>query len=210
MIAEMSESQRGKLIVVEGIDGAGKSTQVRRLAEALRSAGHAVTQSREPTDGPWGRKIRASAAAQRMSLADELHAFIEDRKQHVAEVIRPALDRGEVVFLDRYYFSTIAYQGARGGEVAAIRRANEAIAPKPDLVLLIDFDPAAALERIRGQRGDTPDEFEKLDQLQAIRSIFLTEAAADPQVFRIINGSRDPDAVFADLHAAVRPLLALT
>src|SRR5947207_8330328 len=97
MIAPMNAAKRGYLIVVEGIDGAGKSTQVRRLAETLRDAGFAVTCSREPTDGPWGRKIRASAAAERMSLDDELHAFIDDRKEHVAQVIRPALERGEIV-----------------------------------------------------------------------------------------------------------------
>lgn len=201
-------TDRGTLIVVEGIDGAGKSTQVRRLAEALRADGRTVTVSREPTDGPWGRKIRASAAAERMSLADELQAFIEDRKEHVAQVIRPALDRGEVVLLDRYYFSTIAYQGARGGDVAAIRAANEAIAPKPDLVLLIDFDPAAALERIQASRGDVPDQFEKLDQLQAIRKIFLDQEAAEPTLFHVVDGARDPDAVQADLLTAVRARLA--
>src|SRR5262245_42547095 len=96
--------QPGILIVVEGIDGAGKSTQVRRIAEALRAVGETVVQSREPTDGPWGRKIRESAVSGRMSLADELHAFVEDRREHVAGVIRPALDRGEIVVLDRYYY----------------------------------------------------------------------------------------------------------
>ena len=78
-----------------------------------------------------------------MSLDDELHAFVEDRKEHVADGDRPALARGDIVLLDRYYFSTIAYQGARGGDVEAIRRMNEAVAPRPDLVLLIDFEPEA-------------------------------------------------------------------
>jgi dTMP kinase len=87
----MNGAKRGYLIVVEGIDGAGKSTQVRRLAETLRELGFDVVQSREPTDGPWGKKIRASAAAERMSLDDELHAFIEDRKEHVAQVNCPSL-----------------------------------------------------------------------------------------------------------------------
>lgn len=203
----MSLPPHGKLIVVEGIDGAGKSTQVARLAEALRAEGRAVTVSREPTDGPWGRKIRASAAARRMSLDDELYAFIEDRKEHVANVIRPALDRGDVVLLDRYYYSTIAYQGARGGDVAAIRAANEAIAPKPDLVLLIDFDPAAALDRIQAARGDAPDQFEKLDQLQAIRKIFLDQEAAEPTLFHVVDGGKEPDAVSLDLLTAVHAVL---
>jgi dTMP kinase len=203
-----ASNQRGRLIVVEGIDGAGKSTQVRRLAEALRRDGRSVVESREPTDGPWGRKIRASAAAGRMSLDDELHAFIEDRKEHVARVIEPALARGDIVLLDRYYFSTIAYQGARGGDVDVIRRMNEAVAPRPDLVLLIDFDPQAGLRRIRESRGDVPDDFERLDQLEAIRAIFRELAADDPTLFRTIEGDRPPDAVFEDLSAHVRQLLS--
>lgn len=195
--------RQGRLIVVEGIDGAGKSTQVKRLAEALRAAGRTVVASREPTDGPWGKKLRASAETGRMSPTDELHAFLEDRKEHVAAEIGPALERGDVVLLDRYYYSTIAYQGLRGSDVAEIRRANEAIAPRPDLVLLIDFDPQLAIARISQSRGDVPNEFEKLDQLQAIRNIFLDCAAAEPDIFRVIDGSREPDAVFQDLLAAV-------
>src|SRR5688572_4992851 len=155
-------AKRGRLIVVEGIDGAGKSTQVKRLAAELRGEGRPVVQSREPTDGPWGRKIRTSAAAGRMSLDDELHAFVEDRKEHVATVVGPALARGDIVLLDRYYFSTIAYQGARGGDIDVIRRMNEAVAPPPDRVLLIDFEPEAALRRIRESRGAVPDDFERL------------------------------------------------
>jgi dTMP kinase len=200
----MTQAARGRLIVVEGIDGAGKSTQVARLATALRERGVTVTVSREPTDGPWGKKIRASAATGRMPLDEELAAFIEDRKEHVATLIRPALERGETVLLDRYYYSTIAYQGARGGDTAAIRRANEAIAPKPHLALLIDFDPEQALRRIREARGGVPDEFEKLDELAAIRHIFLQEAAADAERFRVIDGSREPDAVFDALLQAVQ------
>lgn len=200
-----SPNSPGRLIVVEGIDGAGKSTQVRRLAQALAADGRTVITSREPTDGPWGRKLRASAESARMSLADELHAFIEDRKQHVAEVIRPALAAGSIVLLDRYYFSTMAYQGARGADVAEIRRANEAIAPRPDLVLLVDFDPQIALTRIRESRGDVPNEFEQLDQLRAIRKIFLDTAAADG-TFRIIDGHGSADEVFARLWAAVDAL----
>src|SRR5207237_7910610 len=99
---------------------------------------------------------------------------------------------------------TIAYQGARGGDPLEIRRMNEAIAPKPDLALLIDFDPEIALTRIRQSRGDVPNEFERVDQLQAIRAIFLELAADDPAVFRIIDGNQSPDEVFAALITATR------
>ncbi len=104
----------GILIVFDGIDGGGKTTQAKLLADILTAAGETVVLSKEPTDGPWGKQLRASATTGRMSLADELHAFTEDRKQHVTNLIAPALARGEIVILDRYFYSTIAYQGARG------------------------------------------------------------------------------------------------
>ncbi|MGC3969778.1 MAG: dTMP kinase [Pirellulales bacterium] len=196
----------GLLIVVEGIDGAGKSTQVRRLADALSAAGYDVVADREPTDGPWGRKLRESAVSGRMSLAEELHAFLEDRREHVRDVITPALQRGAIVVLDRYYFSTMAYQGIRGADVEQIRRDNEVFAPKPDLVLLVDFDPQIALQRIEHSRGDVPNTFERLDQLQAIRDVFLAAAANDP-TFHIVDGSALPDGVQATMWREVSDLL---
>lgn len=190
------QSSSGILIVVEGIDGAGKSTQVRRVGEALRAAGEDVVLSREPTDGPWGRKLRESQTTGRMSLDEELAAFLEDRREHVRDLIAPALARGAIVVLDRYYFSTMAYQGVRGADVAQIRRDNEKFAPKPDVVLLVDFDPQTALRRIEQSRGDVPNTFERLDALQAIRKVFLETAATDP-TFRIIDGNGTPEVVFA-------------
>lgn len=196
----------GLLIVVEGIDGAGKSTQARRLAARLREQGHEVVADHEPTDGPWGRKLRESAVNGRMSLDDELQAFLEDRREHVRDVIGPALARGAVVLLDRYYFSTMAYQGVRGADTDAIRRDNEAFAPRPDLVLLVDFDPRIALQRIEHSRGDVPNTFERLDQLQAIRKIFLATAVGD-ETFRIIDGGGSPDEVAAAMEREVDGLL---
>ncbi|MBA4018141.1 MAG: dTMP kinase [Pirellula sp.] len=186
------------LIVVEGIDGAGKSTQVRRIGEALKAAGEDVVLSREPTDGPWGRKLRESQTTGRMSLDEELAAFLEDRREHVRDLIMPALARGAIVILDRYYFSTMAYQGIRGADAAQIRRENEKFAPRPDVVLLVDFDPQTALRRIEQSRGDVPNTFERLDALQAIRAVFLETAAGDP-TFRIVDGNGSPDEVFAAL-----------
>src|SRR5687767_11083693 len=113
--------QRGLFIVIEGIDGTGKSTQAKRLGEWFLAQGREVVLSREPTDGPWGKKLRDSAATGRLSPQDELQYFLNDRREHVEEKIQPALAGGKVVILDRYYFSTMAYQGARGFDPAEIR-----------------------------------------------------------------------------------------
>ncbi len=199
-------STPGLLIVVEGIDGSGKSTQVGRLADSLRARGLTVVQSREPTDGAWGRKIRRSYVEGRMSPEDELQAFVEDRREHVEQIVRPALERGETVVLDRYYYSTIAYQGARGGDVDRIRAVNEEFAQRPDVVLLVDVEPEAALDRIRSSRGEAPNTFEQLDALRAVRSIFLRLAADEPERVHVVDGNRPADEVSASLVAAVERL----
>jgi dTMP kinase len=165
-------SSPGLFIVVEGIDGTGKSTQARGLAEWLREQGREVVSSREPTDGPWGAKIRATAATGRLSPEEELEYFLRDRREHVEQLIAPALTAGKVVILDRYYFSTMAYQGSRGVDPAEIRRRNEEFAPVPDLLFILDLDVEIALTRIGG-RGDTANEFEKADSLAKCREVFL-------------------------------------
>ncbi len=111
--------------------------------------------------------------AGRLSAEDELEHFLNDRREHVQEVIAPSLAAGKVVILDRYYFSTMAYQGARGFDPAEIRKKNEAFAPIPDLLLIMDLDVDAALARI-GARGDTANEFEKRENLERCREIFLS------------------------------------
>ena len=166
-------NRRGFLLVLEGIDGTGKSTLARSLAQWLRENGREVVTSREPTDGPHGTALRQSAKSGRLSLEDEFALFLKDRAEHVATLIAPALDRGAVVILDRYYFSTAAYQGARGLDPQSIIAANEKFAPIPDLVLLLDLDPAVGSARIT-RRGDTLDDFEALDDQREVRRIFLS------------------------------------
>jgi dTMP kinase len=182
----------GFLLVLEGIDGAGKSTLGRALAAHLRSRGLTVTTSREPTDGPHGTALRKSAKAGRLSLAEELGLFLQDRAQHVAELIGPALRRGEVVILDRYYISTAAYQGARGADPQQVILQNETFAPRPDLVLLLDIDPLGGTGRIL-RRGDQPDDFEAVTYLAKVRDIFLSL----PQPYiRRLDATLPPDEVF--------------
>lgn len=168
----MSTIPGGFLLAIEGIDGTGKSTQAKAVAGELERRGLEVVLTREPTNGPWGRKLRESAATGRLSPAEELHAFLEDRTQHVRELISPSLEAGRVVITDRYYFSTVAYQGARGFDPDDLMRRNEAIAIEPHLLVLIDLDPEVSLSRI-GRRDGAGNEFETLAQLRRSREIFL-------------------------------------
>lgn len=179
-------------IVIEGIDGTGKTTQAKRLAEHLTSQGKTVILSREPTDGPWGTLLRNSASTGRLSPEQELETFLKDRRQHVTEKIAPALAAGHTVILDRYYFSTMAYQGARGFDPQEIRRKNEAFAPVPDLLLIMDLDVDTAISRI-GVRGDTANEFEQRANLARCREIFLS--LKDEPFAKVIPTDSDPDEV---------------
>lgn len=186
--------KNGFLIAVEGIDGAGKTTQVGLLEEFLRSRGVDVVRSKEPTDGPWGRKIRESATSGRLSLEDELAAFIEDRREHVRDVIRPALDAGKTVILDRYFYSTIAYQGVRGANRLAVERQMIDEFPIPNIVLLLDVHEEVGLQRVRAGRGEVPNAFEQADTLRRCRDVFLMTAWQSSN-FVIVDGDQSIEDV---------------
>jgi dTMP kinase len=185
-------------IVIEGIDGTGKSTQAKRLAEHFRAKGKTVTLSREPTDGPWGTLLRNSAETGRLSPEEEVETFLKDRRQHVEEVIAPALASGGIVILDRYYFSMMAYQGARGFDPQEIRQINETFAPIPDILLILDLKVDTALERI-GSRGDTANEFEQMDNLNRCREIFLS--LKDEPFARLVDANGSTDQVTENILA---------
>lgn len=163
---------RGTLIAFEGIDGTGKSMQVELLGRALRAAECDVVLTREPTDGPEGQRIRASARGEApLSPDEELDCFVADRERHVTETIEPGLSAGAVVVTDRYFLSTVAYQGARGFDWKVLLDESEARFPLPDLVLLLELEPAAGLERVR-TRGEPEEVFEKRDFLERAAAIF--------------------------------------
>lgn len=205
----VSNEKKGRLIVLEGIDGSGKTTQCKRLAEALAGEGRDVERLREPTDGPHGRRIRqlARPGGQRAGVEEELDLFISDRRENVRDNILPALERGALVLMDRYYYSSIAYQGARGADPARIRRRNEEFAPPADLLIYLTIPVDLAVERIESGRGAQRDLFEKEDYLRKVKDLF--DAMDDPGMVRV-DASRDREAVFQDISNAVRDLLEKT
>ena len=197
---------KGLLIVFEGIDGAGKSTHLRRLAHWLDVQGLDHVAQREPTDGPHGQRLRALAAKGRDAICpeEECRLFLLDRRDDVEHNIRPALEAGRIVLLDRYYFSTMAYQGALGLDVWRILRQNESFAPQPDLVLYLDANPEVALNRIRKGRDEGPNLFEKGEYLAQVRALF--QSFQFP-FWRTIDSDAAPDQVFAAIASAARALL---
>ena len=164
---------RGVLIVFEGIDGTGKSTQCSLLANSLSEKQVPNIALAEPTRGTWGMKIRRllSEGRQDISPQEELSWFVNDRKEDIETNILPALQKNKVVIMDRYYFSTAAYQGALGLDPNQIRLDNEKFAPIPDRVLIFLNSAEACLERIESSR-DQKSAFEKLDYLNKVQQIF--------------------------------------
>ncbi len=181
----------GFFIAIEGIDGAGKSVQVRSVGAALAARGLDCVLTREPTDGPWGKLLRDSAEKGRLSPAEELNAFLEDRKAHVETLILPALSEGRIILTDRYYFSTVAYQGARGFSPEDLLRQNEAFAVEPHLLVIIDLDPEKSMNRI-GHRDGKGNHFESVDLLKKSRQIFLD---INKPYKVLIDGTQSADAV---------------
>ena len=171
-------SKQGWLIAFEGIDGAGKTTQVELLAAALREAGRNVVTTREPTDGTHGTKIRnLSMQGTAISLEEELDYFLEDRKEHVRDLIAPALGRGDVVITDRYYLSNVAYQGARGLSPAEILVRNEALFPLPTAAVLLETSAKVGLGRVRARGESLNRAYEQEDFLARVAKIYCAHSA---------------------------------
>ena len=190
----------GLFISLEGIDGSGKSTQGRRLAETLRAQGHSVTLTREPGGSPGAEEIRRlvlEGATDRWSAETEILLFTAARRDHLEKTIRPALDRGEIVITDRFADSTRIFQGiTRGDLTETVDRLHRLmIGVEPDLTLLFDLDPATGLSRAHARAG-TELRFEDmgLGFQQKARDGFLALAAQHPR-FRVIDADGDPETV---------------
>jgi len=183
---------RGLFIVFEGIDGCGKSTQVELLADKLRRRGKQVVTLSEPTAGRWGQKIRDSARTKgSLSPAEELELFIRDRKEDIKNNIKPALEAGQIVILDRYFYSTLAYQGARGLDMNEIRAKHDKFVIRPDIVFILDVPVSQALKRIAG-RPVIYSLFEDPDYLQKVRKNFLK--LKDSECY-LLDGRQPPEDI---------------
>ncbi|MEL6806641.1 MAG: dTMP kinase [Pseudomonadota bacterium] len=207
-------SASGHFISFEGIDGSGKSTQARLLAQHLRTRGHDVVLTREPGGSPGAEEIRAlvlQGDPDRWSAETELLLFTAARRDHMERLISPALAAGNIVICDRFADSTRMYQGLSRGDLRASVDVLHTlmIGREPDLTILIDMDPAEGLARAKGRQGHE-ERFEDFgtDLQTAMRAGFLALADEFADRFRVIDGARAPDAIAQDIHAVTDAYLA--
>ncbi|MBI5569919.1 MAG: dTMP kinase [Desulfomonile tiedjei] len=163
-------AQNPLFIVFEGIDGSGKSTQVRLLAARFEACGIPCVKTAEPSTGPFGREIRSLVV--RPAPEEEARLFTEDRRDHLHRVILPALKAGLTVVCDRYVYSSVAYQGARGLSPDRILAENRAFAREADVTFLLEIPVPEAMRRIGRGRGNSFSVFEGLEELTAVDSIY--------------------------------------
>lgn len=207
---------RGIFISFEGGEGAGKSTQIARLAASLREMGHEVVVTREPGGSPGAEAVRhviLSGAAEPFGPAMEAILFAAARADHLDQVIRPAVARGAIVLCDRFVDSSRVYQGVTGDLEPAFMQALEAVTvagAMPDLTVLLDLDPETGMKRATQRRGEEEaDRYEKeaLAIQRRRREAFLAIARAEPERCVVIDAAKPPAKVATAIVKAVRALI---
>lgn len=208
---------KGLFVTFEGGEGAGKSTQLRLLAELLRSLGHEVLTTREPGGSVGAEAVRhvlLSGAAEAFGVRMEAILFAAARSDHVEEVIRPALSRGTIVLCDRFMNSSRVYQGITGNLEPAFVETLERVAINgvvPDRTVIFDLPATIGLDRAQRRAGDdSPDRFEKekLETHEKRREAFLDIAKSDPDRCRIIDATQSAEAIAAEVLGLLENLLA--
>lgn len=200
---------RGKFITFEGVDGAGKSTHIAAFADALRARGLQVVTTREPGGTPLGEKLRELLLHETMHLETEALLMFASRREHIAQVIAPALQRGDWVISDRFTDASFAYQGGgRQLSPAKLEALEQWVHAdlQPDLTLLFDVPLAVARERLNRSRD--PDKFEREQDafFTRVRDAYLQRAARFPQRMRVIDSTRPLAEVSSELAALVATL----
>ncbi len=206
-------TRRGLFVTFEGIDGSGKSTQARKLAERLREAGHEVVLTREPGGSAGAEEIRKlvlEGDPDRWSAETEILLFTAARRDHLERTIEPALAAGKVVICDRFADSTRMYQGLSRGDLRGLvdQLHSLMIGREPDLTLLIDMDPNTGLSRAKGRQG-TEERFEDFGPAlqHQMRAGFLALADEYATRFRVVDGNRNMDSVAQDVTEIVMQAL---
>jgi len=191
-------AKRGVLLALEGVDGCGKSTQAGLLATALRARGLEVVLTCEPTDGPLGQHIREyfQGPTRELSAKEELNLFMADRREHVEEVINPALAEGKIVITDRYYYSSVAYQGALGLDPDRILAQNEVMAVRPDLAIILTLPVGEALARLSNAPQRARQVSEDPAYLERVATLY---ASLKGSHLRHLDASAPPQAVHVAL-----------
>lgn len=207
----------GKFITFEGIDGAGKSTHIafvrEHLQQALQATGQHVVSSREPGGTPLGEALRELLLKQTMHLETEALLMFASRREHLAQVIEPALARGDWVISDRFSDASFAYQGGgRHLSIEKLEMLEQWVHPalQPDLTFLFDVPLEVARARLDASRELDKFEQERADFFAATRAEYLRRAAQFPQRFRVIDSTQDIDSIRQQLIQMLAPLLADT
>ena len=203
----MSAATRGRFITFEGIDGAGKSTQIAAVVALLQARGLRVEQTREPGGTPLGERLRELVLHEPMNLETEAMLMFAGRREHLAARIVPALEAGTWVVCDRFTDATYAYQvGGRGLDPAKFAALEHWVHPglQPDLTLVFDLDPAVAASRV-ASTGVAPDRFEREQSefFARVRSAYLERAKAAQQRICVIAADRSPEAIRTEVEAVV-------
>ena len=189
---------RGRFITFEGIDGAGKSTQIDVIETTLKARGFEVIRTREPGGTPLGEVIRKELLSVSMDPATETLLFFASRAEHIAQVIKPALNRGAWVLSDRFTDATYAYQvGGRGFPVHKVEELERWTQGdlQPDRTVLFDIDPKVAAQRVAQARSMDRFEKESLDFFTRVRNAYLTRAKESPERFLIVNSMQNKESV---------------
>lgn len=204
--------KKGLFIVIDGIDGSGKSEIVKMLCNYLLSINkkYRILATREPTDGKYGKQIRKILATEKNPKSNSnklIELFLKDREEHLKNEIEPFLKKSSnktnIVICDRYYYSTIAFQGAQGLDVKDLIDKNTKFR-KPDIAFILDVEPSVALERIEYRKKE---KFEQIEFMKKIRENFLKLPKLLSDNIRIIDSSKNLQEVFEEVKKEIDELL---